>query len=731
MKDIGEFLATIDALTATEAEELGRLFNGATFEKDTVLYHEEQMAPAFYVIQSGKVELTRKDQKGNARMVDFLVQGDFFGEMALLEGRGLMATAKVVEEASLLFIARRDFERLTRLHPRLAVKILTFISRKLDQPERLEAFHYNAKTMRANRVLAIAGPSAGSGRTFLATNLARAMATICEEVEEGDVGLLDLHAPFGNCALHFGVTAQKDWGLFLSDLERGGEVNVRDYCVEVASSTFLLTPPEDLRVAREIQPGDVVQLVQSMRDTFARVIIDLPAGLSPIVEAAIEASDKTLVVTTYCIDALSRLRLFAKAIGERPGFPNSYPAVINRKGSSNDVHTAERDAIPMPIIGRLDNNGRVARALKEGHFWYDNHARSALTKSITELASRLTGVDDVMEERAAFLSAWLPFRQQRRGRAVAPWEREAPPMGHALFRRRRGHSRLALGEALYLDGQYFRAFQELRRAVDDCPSLSRAYTLLGEISQALARRREASTYFEAALRFDKEDLKALTSYAVLQRGKEVLQSCHERLKKALDEHPTWPDLHFQRGQILVTEGNNQDAQNAYMEALRFNSSYGAAYRGLGDLYVIQRKNTQAIEFYLKAIHFEPGDLLARHALSRVYRALGLVAPAVTTLEELVERCPHHSPAQQELLSLREALELLDDEIRTLESAVEINPDFSDNLCNLGDAYTRRGLFDKAISCFKRALRYNPDLMSAKEQMLRVKAIRERISRVAN
>jgi len=48
--------------------------------------------------------------------------------------------------------------------------------------------------------------------------------------------------------------------------------------------------------------------------------------------------------------------------------------------------------------------------------------------------------------------------------------------------------------------------------------------------------------------------------------------------------------------------------------------------------------------------------------------------------------------------------------------------------NLGDAYYRRGAFDKAVGCFKRALRFNPDLLSAKEQLLRVKAVRDRLER---
>jgi len=95
-------------LTSSEALEVVNLFECHRFSKDTVLFEEESSATAFYILKSGKVELQRNDS-GRTRLVDILLQGDFFGEMALLEGKGWLATAVVVEDSELFLLLLNPF----------------------------------------------------------------------------------------------------------------------------------------------------------------------------------------------------------------------------------------------------------------------------------------------------------------------------------------------------------------------------------------------------------------------------------------------------------------------------------------------------------------------------------------------------------------------------------------------------------------------------------------------
>jgi len=731
-------LIGLDELTTTEARELARIFQFQRFRTDSVLFTEQEKSPAFYIIKSGKVELVRRDSSGETRMVDVLVQGDFFGEMALLAGKGWMATARVVEDAELSFVARSDFEKLTYERPALAVKILTFVAHKLEQPERLDAFTYDRRDIHANRIIAIAGAGSGSGRTFLSTNLARALAdrghanetalSSSATPEPCGVALLELDCPFGNAALHLGCKVERSWLDLLDAFQNGQELRVEDYAVEAAPGVYFFAGPSDNDRVLDLAEADVIGLLELLKRRFERIVIDLPVGLSTLGRVAAGYADKVLVVSTYTIDAVARTRRLLGAFASFPGYPEKFPVVINRQGSSLDIGLEESESLRAPILMRLANNRRVQDTLRQGGLWYDRHPRATLTHAFRELASLLVGADDRLGDDATFLAHWLPFRDSSWGWTSTPWDNPAALAGRSLFRRRRGRARLAHGEARFLEGNHFRAFQELRRAVDDDPTLARAYLLLGEISLILGRRRESLTYFEAALRADPSGLKALTHYAVLQRGTELIVSCRRRLEAAVENKPTWADLRVMLGMVCTVAGDYRSAIESYTEALRLNPRYAEAFRGLGDLYVQQRKNTQALEFYLKAIGANEGDIPARYGLARVYRSLGITALACRSYREVIERCPHHSPAQQELLRLHEELALLDDEISNYELALEIHPEFSDTLHRLAEAYTRRGRFDVAIRCFKRALRFNPDLLAAKEGLLRVRAIKERLER---
>ncbi|MEO8706862.1 MAG: cyclic nucleotide-binding domain-containing protein, partial [Kofleriaceae bacterium] len=64
---------------------------GRDFEAGTVLFEEGQPGDYMYVVQSGEIEIRR--QVGETeRVVAVLPPGEFFGEMAILNGRPRSAT---------------------------------------------------------------------------------------------------------------------------------------------------------------------------------------------------------------------------------------------------------------------------------------------------------------------------------------------------------------------------------------------------------------------------------------------------------------------------------------------------------------------------------------------------------------------------------------------------------------------------------------------------------------
>ncbi|MEM7246922.1 MAG: cyclic nucleotide-binding domain-containing protein [Acidobacteriota bacterium] len=95
-----------------------------------VIYTEGESGQEMYVIQAGKVQLTRKT--GNeVSDVGTLGKGDFFGEMTLLEGHPRTETATAVDDAEVLRVNGLVFNKMVTSNGEIAVRMIRKISARL------------------------------------------------------------------------------------------------------------------------------------------------------------------------------------------------------------------------------------------------------------------------------------------------------------------------------------------------------------------------------------------------------------------------------------------------------------------------------------------------------------------------------------------------------------------------------------------------------------------------
>jgi len=97
----------------------------------TILFEEGQPGDHMYIVVSGEIELRR--QVGDAeRVLAVLPAGEFFGEMALLNGRPRSATAVVRSAARLFVIDGTTFEAMLRARPEIALRMIKALAVRLD-----------------------------------------------------------------------------------------------------------------------------------------------------------------------------------------------------------------------------------------------------------------------------------------------------------------------------------------------------------------------------------------------------------------------------------------------------------------------------------------------------------------------------------------------------------------------------------------------------------------------
>ena len=105
------------------------------FAPGELLVKEGETAVAFYVLCEGEAEVVRRSGEGGELILGNLTKGDFFGEMALLDGFPRSASVRAVSDCECLVLTRWDFLALLRANPGVTLAILPVLSRRLRDCE--------------------------------------------------------------------------------------------------------------------------------------------------------------------------------------------------------------------------------------------------------------------------------------------------------------------------------------------------------------------------------------------------------------------------------------------------------------------------------------------------------------------------------------------------------------------------------------------------------------------
>jgi uncharacterized membrane protein len=125
------------SLDDTATSELRNLLVIRDVAGQTPLFHLGDSGDALYLIESGRVRISVRDADGSDVTLAELAGGDFFGEMALLDGKPRSADATVIEDARFAILSREDFLNFVRSNPDVALKMLSAITHRLRRTDEL------------------------------------------------------------------------------------------------------------------------------------------------------------------------------------------------------------------------------------------------------------------------------------------------------------------------------------------------------------------------------------------------------------------------------------------------------------------------------------------------------------------------------------------------------------------------------------------------------------------
>ena len=111
-------------LTPAELANLGSLFFEKAYSKNSTLFVEGMTGEILYVIKKGLVQITKKMENHQEAVLATLKEGEFLGEMSLIDNRPRTATARVAEESLLLVMTKKSFNAMIEKYPEIALKVI-------------------------------------------------------------------------------------------------------------------------------------------------------------------------------------------------------------------------------------------------------------------------------------------------------------------------------------------------------------------------------------------------------------------------------------------------------------------------------------------------------------------------------------------------------------------------------------------------------------------------------
>lgn len=120
-----------EGLSEAELDALASSSSSRSFPKNTVVIHENDPADSLFIIESGKVKVYCSDKNGKEFIMNTQGEGDYFGELALLDDSTRSASVRTVEKSSFCIIFKDDFNRVLDEHPNIARQLIRNLSARV------------------------------------------------------------------------------------------------------------------------------------------------------------------------------------------------------------------------------------------------------------------------------------------------------------------------------------------------------------------------------------------------------------------------------------------------------------------------------------------------------------------------------------------------------------------------------------------------------------------------
>jgi len=96
-----------------------------------IVFSEGEPCSGLYVVATGHVRIFKSSANGREQVLSIDGPGSSIAELPVFDGGSYPASAAAMDDATLLFVSKQDFQSLCLAHPQVALKVLRVVGARL------------------------------------------------------------------------------------------------------------------------------------------------------------------------------------------------------------------------------------------------------------------------------------------------------------------------------------------------------------------------------------------------------------------------------------------------------------------------------------------------------------------------------------------------------------------------------------------------------------------------
>lgn len=250
--------------------------------------------------------------------------------------------------------------------------------------------------VRKCEVISINGVSGGVGCTSLAINL----ACILAQDEANSVAVIDLDLALGDADVWLDIIPDYTIQDVSDNITRLDYSLLKRSLTKHECGAYLLPRPVQMDGGEIISPDEMKRVIALLKATFTHLIIDLSKSYTPLDLAAMESSDKTLLITQLDLPCLRNVVRLMQFFDQHEGISEKIKIVVNRLGLEDTQISLNKalETIGREIFWQVVNDySTMVESRNNGVPLITQAPRSRLTRSIEQLAAELSSVTEEVD----------------------------------------------------------------------------------------------------------------------------------------------------------------------------------------------------------------------------------------------------------------------------------------------------------------------------------------------